>query len=81
MKVSKAEYHGSSCLRTCYYFSVNQSILQRMEAQKLSAIALYTLTKPTVASMGFSGLKPEQIEAVSAFIRGEGVFVSLLTGY
>ena len=31
--------------------------------------------------MGFSGLKPKQIEAVSALIRGEDVFVSLLTAY
>ena len=47
----------------------------------LSKLAVAALTKGLVASMGYSSLKPKQLDAIDAFLKGNDVFVSLPTGY
>lgn len=47
----------------------------------LSKLAVVAVTKDLVTSMGFSNLKPKQVDAIDAFLKGHDVFVSLPTGY
>ena len=39
------------------------------------------IAKSAAASLGYSSLKPEQVLAISSFLEGNDVFVSLPTGY
>lgn len=47
----------------------------------LPKLAVAALTKGLVTSVGFSNLKPKQVDAIDAFLKGHDVFVSLPTGY
>ena len=44
-------------------------------------VDLSDILSRAAASLGYSKLKPEQEKAITAFVRGNDVFVALPTGY
>ena len=50
-------------------------------ATTLTNISLEDIARSAASSLGYTFIKPEQEQAISSFMEGNDVFVSLLTGY
>ena len=49
--------------------------------EDLSKLALSVLVREAASRLGFTNVKPQQLEAILAFCGGKDVFVSLPTGF
>ena len=50
-------------------------------ATTLTSISLEDIARSAASSLGYTSIKPEQEQAISSFMEGNDVFVSLPTGY
>ena len=64
-----------------YSMHTRSQILPKMAVNVSTSLSFSEIARSAAASLGYSSLKSEQLLAISSFLEGNDLFVSLPTGY